>query len=117
MSVVERALQKAREARQAVTEAVADGAAAKEAVDSRPISASAPTGGQGPTLVLDREGLRAMGLLPPVEEERRLASQYRKIKRPLIANAIGRGVERLPNGCLIMLRSEERRVGKERRSR
>jgi protein-tyrosine kinase len=115
MSVVERALRKAREeAKQAGIDAVADGAAAKEPVDSRPLTPRvlATEPGQGPTVVLDRAALRAMGLLPPVDEERRLASQYRKIKRPLIANAIGRGVERLPNGCLIMLASAMSGEGK-----
>jgi protein-tyrosine kinase len=115
MSVVERALRKAREeAKQAGVDALADGAAAKEAVDSRPLTPRvlAAEQGHGPTVVLDREALRTMGLLPPVEEERRLASQYRKIKRPLIANAIGRGVERLPNGCLIMLASAMSGEGK-----
>ena len=49
--------------------------------------------------------LRAAGLLPPAGEERRLAQQYRQIKRPLIMNAMGRGTARLPNGHLIMVAS------------
>lgn len=55
---------------------------------------------------IDRESLRALGLLPPEHHERVLADQYRQIKRPLIANATGRGgVERLPKGQLIMVAS------------
>jgi exopolysaccharide/PEP-CTERM locus tyrosine autokinase len=49
--------------------------------------------------------LRAAGLLAPEDEQRQLAQQYRKIKRPLIVNAIGRGAPRLPNGHVIMLAS------------
>src|SRR5690606_6116067 len=38
-------------------------------------------------------------------QERELADQYRQIKRPLIANAIGRGVQKPKNGHLIMMAS------------
>jgi protein-tyrosine kinase len=36
---------------------------------------------------LDRAHLRAQGALPPLEHERTLAEQYRRIKRPLVAYA------------------------------
>jgi exopolysaccharide/PEP-CTERM locus tyrosine autokinase len=54
---------------------------------------------------VDRQGLRAQELLPPEHHERALADQYRQIKRPLIANATGRGTEKLRNGQLIMMAS------------
>jgi exopolysaccharide/PEP-CTERM locus tyrosine autokinase len=55
---------------------------------------------------IDRQALRAQGLLPPEHQERGLSDQYRQIKRPLIANAIGRGgVEKLPRGQLILVAS------------
>jgi len=54
---------------------------------------------------VDRQALRAQGLLPPEHQERALSDQYRQIKRPLIANATGRGVEKLPRGQLIMVAS------------
>ncbi|AMN47463.1 hypothetical protein ACG33_10185 [Steroidobacter denitrificans] len=55
---------------------------------------------------IDRQALRSQGLLPPEHQERTLADQYRQIKRPLIANAIGRGgAEKLPRGQLIMVAS------------
>jgi exopolysaccharide/PEP-CTERM locus tyrosine autokinase len=45
-------------------------------------------------------------LLPPEHQERALSDQYRQIKRPLIANATGRGgTEKLPRGQLIMVAS------------
>lgn len=55
--------------------------------------------------ILDRATLRSAGLLPPVDQDRQLSYQYRKIKRPLIAHALGRGAERLPKGYLIMVAS------------
>ncbi len=54
---------------------------------------------------IDLDGLRSVGLLPPAHQERELAQQYRQIKRPLINNALGRGVERLPGGNLVMVAS------------
>lgn len=96
MSVVEKTLRKIQESRRSAAETPApDG-------DSR-----APAGGveRSPAIVLDPAALRAAGLFPPADEERRLAHQYRRIKRPLIANAIGRGVARLPMGYVVMLAS------------
>jgi exopolysaccharide/PEP-CTERM locus tyrosine autokinase len=67
------------------------------------------TGGQvqghGKTIRVDRIGLRGAGLIPPENQERRIANEYRHIKRPLIASAIGRGGEPLVNGRLIMVAS------------
>lgn len=40
-------------------------------------------------VVVDRDRLRAAGLLAPVDQERALADQYRKIKRPLLDLAAG----------------------------
>lgn len=54
---------------------------------------------------LDRQTLRMHELLPPEHHEPALAQQYRQIKRPLIANAMGRGVEKLPMGQLIQVAS------------
>ncbi len=44
-------------------------------------------------------------MLPPDEESGVLAREYRKIKRPLVARAIGRGFPRVANGHLIMIAS------------
>jgi protein-tyrosine kinase len=56
-------------------------------------------------IAIDQDALRAAGLLAPRHQERQIASQYRQIKRPLIAAAMGRGREALPNGRLIMVAS------------
>jgi exopolysaccharide/PEP-CTERM locus tyrosine autokinase len=57
------------------------------------------------TLVVDHAALRGMGLLPPDGHERRTSSEYRHIKRPLLASAFGKGVPAIPKGRLIMLAS------------
>lgn len=54
---------------------------------------------------IDRDALRHSELLPPLSQERQLAGEYRQIKRPLIANALGRGVPKIPNGHRIMVAS------------
>lgn len=54
---------------------------------------------------VDRNALRAKGLLPPEHQERVLGNQFRQIKRPLIAHATGHGAEKLPRGQFIMLAS------------
>jgi protein-tyrosine kinase len=54
---------------------------------------------------VDRNALRAAGLIAPDHQERQLADQYRQVKRPLIANATGRGSKKVANGQLIMMAS------------
>lgn len=69
---------------------------------------SAPPALMNPDRVvkIDREALRASGLLPPVEQERELADQYRAIKRPLIQAAFcGEAPDGSPPPQLIMIAS------------
>jgi exopolysaccharide/PEP-CTERM locus tyrosine autokinase len=66
-----------------------------------------PAEGAAPeqAVAIDQNALRAAGMLPPVHQEHEIAQQYRRIKRPLINNALGRGVAQLPSGNLIMITS------------
>jgi len=66
-----------------------------------------PAAGAAPdhALAIDQNALRAAGMLPPVHQEHEIAQQYRRIKRPLINNALGRGVVQLASGNLIMITS------------
>lgn len=113
MSLVEKAIRKIQEQHRSATEAVvaaepiALGDTRSEAPRSQAASAERP-----PALVLEKGALRAAGLFPPADDEQRLAHQYRKIKRPLIANAMGRGAPKLPKGYLIMLASAMAGEGK-----
>lgn len=110
MSLVEKALEKMRESGRRA-EAMPSRAAA-QAVYGQIVSTGATRGGPAgappvPERIIDvdQDALRASGLLPPQHQARQLAEQYRQIKRPLIANAIGRGTARVPNAHLIMMAS------------
>ncbi len=113
MSVVEKAIRKLQEQKQhpAVDPAVAgDASPAHEPLPAH--SADAALAGRQPPIVLERGVLRAAGLLPPEEDTALLSRQYRKIKHPLVAQAIGRGVPRAPKGYLLMITSAMSGEGK-----
>jgi len=59
----------------------------------------------GHRIVVDPGQLRANGLLAPGADERRLAEQYRAIKRPLLGNADPSRHSVLPLGNLVMVAS------------
>lgn len=61
---------------------------------------------------VDLDVLRAAGYLPPQEQEREIAEQFRHIKRPLVARAIGRGQERMPLANRIAVTSALQGEGK-----
>jgi len=54
---------------------------------------------------LNLAAISASGLLTPDAARSQLADEFRVIKRPLIANAMGRGIAPVPNGNLIMVTS------------
>lgn len=54
---------------------------------------------------LDRDALIRAGFLPPDHKQRQIADQFRHVKRPLLAAALGRGIEPVPNGRMIMIAS------------
>jgi protein-tyrosine kinase len=56
-------------------------------------------------ILIDQAALRAAGMLPPAHQEHDLSQEYRRIKRPLINSALGRGADALPRGNLIMITS------------
>ena len=59
----------------------------------------------GKRVELNLESISASGLLVPQISRSQLADEYRVIKRPLIANAMGKGIGPLQNGNLIMVTS------------
>jgi len=116
MSVVEKAIRKLQKQREQspdesgthkspVSGAAEPSAPAQQHVAAAP--AVAP-----PVVILDRTSLRSAGLLPPDEEIDLITRQYRKIKHPLVARAMGRGVQREPKGYLIMIASAMSGEGK-----
>jgi len=68
-------------------------------------AATTPVARSSRVVSVNRDMLRAAGVLPTQQEERRIQQQFRQIKRPLVANAFGRGAERLPQGQIIMVAS------------
>lgn len=111
MSLVEQALKKAQQARSRPA------AAHDEAEAEVPVTAEEPVrpGSAGQALrqvdvpervvTIDHGMLRRSGLLPPEEQERQIAHEYRHIKRPLIDNAFGRGRPSVEGGRLVMVAS------------
>lgn len=73
-----------------------------------------PTGFEprGPELRIDLHKLQRASMYPPPAMEERLSNEYRRIKRPLVNNASGRGVVQVPYGNLIMLTSSVQGEGK-----
>jgi protein-tyrosine kinase len=96
MSIVERALKR--------LQADASGPRTRR-VFGKVVETGAAQAAAGRVISIDQVALRAAGLLAPTHQERQIASQYRHIKRPLIAAAMGKGQEPLPRGRLIMVAS------------
>src|SRR5690606_8955698 len=66
----------------------------------------------GRVVTVDRDRLREAGFLAPEKHQRRMADEYRRIKRPLIANAYGVGVPQVPDGNLVVVSSAVAGEGK-----
>lgn len=117
MSLVELALKKMHEATRGGTSAAAPAPApAKRPVPVAAEAAPKPSSHRridtpeneqpaGPVVQIDQNALRAAGLIPPEHQRRSIADQFRHIKRPLVAAAIGRGAQKLDRGQLIMTAS------------
>jgi len=107
MSVIEKTLKKLQGSLAGVSparSATGYGPAARSGAAER--RERAPDGATPQRIVaLDQETLLAAGMLPPAQQERELAQQFRRIKRPLINNALGRGVEPVARGNVLMITS------------
>jgi protein-tyrosine kinase len=115
MSVVEKAIRKFREQLSAgEAQAPAQSHLPQPPLPSEPAAphVTADEAHRLPPIVMDRGALRAAGLMAPDEETDLLTRQYRKIKQPLVAKAMGRGVPREPKGYLIMIASAMAGEGK-----
>lgn len=113
MSLVEAALKKIQDSQGKPPRPLATAAQRVQRADvgalvppASPSPGAAPAPSRsGKRIRIDRAALRAAGLFPPEHQERQLADQYRQIKRPLIANALGRGESKIANNHLIMTAS------------
>lgn len=73
--------------------------------DSSAHSPEHPSSGSAKRIELNLEAISASGLLVPNAARSELADEYRVIKRPLIANAMGRNSTTIDYGNLIMVTS------------
>jgi len=110
MSLVEQALKKLQQARDAGGQRppAPTPVSPTLAHDARdPLAQTLPTRIVVPerSVQVNASGLRAAGFLAPDSQERRIANEFRHIKRPLIAQALGRGGAKIQNGRLIMVTS------------
>jgi exopolysaccharide/PEP-CTERM locus tyrosine autokinase len=102
MSLVEQALKKMQGMRGATPPAPVRPPVAEPA---RPPERRSSGAAPARTVHVDRDALRAAAILPPPQQDRRIADEYRHMKRPLIAGAFGRGAEQIQNGHVVMLAS------------
>ncbi len=112
MSLVEKTLRKLQESGRSPSEAPAGMAPRQTARSESEVPRAPQEHAHGPMVPIERGTLRAAGLLAPQEDLELLVRQYRKIKQPLIARAIGRGAPRSPKGYLIMIASAMSGEGK-----
>lgn len=105
MSLVEQALKKLQAARGGAAPAPVPAPGRPAAARATPAAASPPVVRSTRVVHVNREQMRAAGVFPQPAEERRIVQQFRQIKRPLVAGALGRGGPQLPNGHLIMMAS------------
>ena len=115
-SLIEQAAERLAQIREAGIAVPNEAAEAAQAVAERPtvaaVAQAAPTAlvedssaSQSKQIELNLEQLTAAGYLVPSAPRTHTADQYRVIKRPLIANAIGKGVAKVNHGNLIMMTS------------
>ena len=112
MSLVEKTLRKLQESGRTASGPSAEAAQRPTARPEGEGLRTPQVHAHGPMVPIERGTLRAAGLLAPQEDLQVLVRQYRKIKQPLIARAIGRGAPRAPKGYLIMIASAMSGEGK-----
>ena len=112
MSTIEKALNRLRKSGEtSISESYT--AAPDPAATGLPGHSATPSAiPSGEPLTIDLNRLRKQGVYPPPYMEETLRDQYRRIKRPLVANATGRGAARIDRGNLIMVTSAVAGEGK-----
>ena len=86
-------------------EVLESGEGAEAGASARRVDGARKRTGHGKHVAVNRDRLREEGFLAPEKYQRQMADEYRRIKRPLIANAFGVGVPKVPDGNLILVSS------------
>jgi protein-tyrosine kinase len=106
MSLIERALQKAQDSRRREPSPSIAGTTPIVAPDEGAAAASErPVFQPGGSIALPRQLLLDRGLVPPRTFERRILNQYRRVKRALLATALGRDAPPTPFSRSILVAS------------
>lgn len=117
MSIVEKAVDKLKKVQPAeeappVEAAPPAPAVRREPPAATPAPSARPAEVATPALHVNFEMLAEQGLFPPDEFASRIADEFRRIKRPLIANITGKTATRVERGTRIMVASALRGEGK-----
>lgn len=112
MSIVEKAVDKLKTTRPGAVPAIepepfprpAQTPPLEDVAHAKPRPVSSPSRALEPAHI-DFDVLRKAGMYPSEENSAHIADQYRRIKRPLLANITGRGSTRVDNGQCIMVAS------------
>jgi protein-tyrosine kinase len=105
-SLIEKAAQRLEQLRQAGAEiAPADSTGRKTSDVPRQTSVTPVEASRSRVVRIDLAALAAEGYVTPNAPRSAIADQFRVIKRPLLANATGKGPTVVPNGNLIMVTS------------
>jgi receptor protein-tyrosine kinase len=107
VKTIEKALQKHRDQGEATSESRTQAAPLRG-----PAYRERPSGGPVSPIHVDLQHLRRIGIWPPAAMERQMRDEYRRIKRPLLANSTGRGAVSVERGNLIMMTSARPAEGK-----
>jgi exopolysaccharide/PEP-CTERM locus tyrosine autokinase len=112
LSIVEKAIDKLRKAGEplVVGGLMAPAAELEQAGSApRPSAGSTRAAGHRQQISLDQRRLHDAGLLPPDSEAARVSSEYRRIKRPIVAHALSSGV---PESRVVVVASAAAGEGK-----
>jgi protein-tyrosine kinase len=106
-SLIEQAAQRLEQLRRAGIEVPGGAAPAEAHTGAAPVAVAETTSqvSQSRQVVIDLDRLDAQSIITPHAPRSHTADQFRVIKRPLIANAMGRGAAPIKHGNLIMITS------------
>lgn len=104
-SLIEQAAQRLEQLRRAGVDVPQAVVAGPPPAAAPPVAVAEPPQPQSRRVDLDLETLETQGITTPNGRRTEIADQFRVIKRPLIANAMGRGAAPMKHGNLIMVTS------------
>jgi len=111
MSSIERMMEKLKLS-------TSSGGAPHKVVEQEPVGRRSPSSGaiekqpKARSTNIDMNRLESVGFIAPLQDRAKLAEEYRRIKRPLLSNAFGKGANVIELGNVIMVASAVSGEGK-----